>query len=296
MNVLSYALPIASLFLSPTDAVLPHTVDQASNVEVYSADINHLSRRKPHSRSHEQRNASVASASSNPVALHECNNCVVDFVYCLTAEDTHRSVAINSKKAESFDELKLSIYTLQLYAPWFNKVYLLMSGPQRLPSWAANDSRIEMVDQHRLLPGRNTCPVASDDRSCQQVIHSIPGLSQHYVSIFEDSFLVKPVSPADFFTAEGRPILTPDILDQSVSSRQASHIPPHTPMPMLLTFSQHLEDQCFACCGWSQWFDFVRSSKQSLECCGSRAKQGDFFQRRLEYDVPHHASQVSNEC
>jgi hypothetical protein len=214
---------------------------------------------------------------------------LVDFVYCWAGEGKQQSSADgNLKGADTtddhvegfgFNELKLSIESLQLYAPWFHKVYLLVNGPARKPAWAANDSRIEMVDRCMLFPRRSDCPT-KNIAACQSVVHRVPGLLERFVFLEDDFIFIRPVQPSHFFSPHGKPYITTLLTDSQLMEAYGArdllmtgpdmppdHVPlrvewfVHVPMPMTISFSTRLEQD------YSEWFAFVRSHKTRFTCC-----------------------------
>jgi len=211
----------------------------------------------------------------------------IDFVYCWAGEEAEENVdsdlmantTVQHVSGHHFNEMQSSLRSLQLHAPWFNKVYLLVNGPAQLPTWAANDSRIEMVDRCTLFPVRSDCPT-KNTAACQAVSHLIPGLSEHFVAMQDDYFFVGPVTPSSFFDADGAPfifalgtgVLTPvygpreelsgpDVPPEKVPLRTSPFV--HSPIPMLVSFTRTLEEE------FGDWFAFVRSHKRRFVCCNA---------------------------
>lgn len=223
------------------------------------------------------------------------NDFPIDVVYCWAGEsmqlDADHSTEVEKNTSHDgfgLNEMVVSIRSLQKYAPWFNKAYLLVNGPAQLPAWAANDSRIVMVDRCSLFPNRNNCPTYNSF-ACQSVLHRVPGLSEHFINMQDDVFFKRPVAPSNFFSAEGKPLTVPfnsDSLIEMYGPRNQmngpdmppEHIPrvldcrmrwdtrhcqAHGPWSMLRSFAASLEEE------YGDWFAFVRSHKHRFKCCNA---------------------------
>jgi len=230
---------------------------------------------------------------------------LIDFVYCWAGEKTQQQIADGDIKTPTinddftlakdhmegygFNEMQVALKSLQLYAPWFNKAYLLVNGEAQLPTWAANDPRVIMVDRCKLFPVQADCPT-KNTAACQAVSHLVPGLQEHFVAMQDDFFFLQPWLPSDFFSEDGKPLLTSLVKDDQVRLMYGPRhhlsgpdIPPehvpfkldsgdgtgetfyknfkHAPLPMLVSFSSSLEEE------FADWFAFVRSHKTRFTCC-----------------------------
>jgi len=242
--------------------------------------------------------SSMMSSRGNIGEARHLNDSDIDFVYCWSGEAA-QTASESAKHAGLFgdardpgghnagfgyNEMMLSLRSLQKFAPWFNKVYLLVDGPAKPPFWAEDDTRIVMVDRCKLFPRSSDCPT-HNTAACQSVLHLVPGLLEKFVYMDDDFFLLGPVTPWDFFTENGTPLLTIDVKEEWLQPVYAVNhdgapilagpdMPPakvptsiyprmfiHAPTPMLLSFSAHLEEE------FADWFAFVRSHKERFVCC-----------------------------
>jgi hypothetical protein len=214
----------------------------------------------------------------------------IDFVYCWAGEDmqhdyTEGDTTYDLDKqhhtGEGLNEIQVSIRSVQLYAPWVNKIYMLVNGPAQVPAWAAKDKRIEMVDRCSLFPKKEDCPTANT-AACQAVLHRVPNLQERFVYMEDDWFIKEPVKPTDMFLEDGRPLLSFSIDDSRLTTMYGhSHseligpdLPPaktpdrikwfmHVPLPMTVSFTSSLEEE------FADWFAFVRSHKHRFTCCNA---------------------------
>lgn len=102
------------------------------------------------------------------------------------------------------DELKYSLRSVELYAPWIRKIFIVTDN--QVPAWLDRDNpKVEIIDHKDILP-----PAALpcfNSSVLEHFIYRIPGLSEHYLFANDDMLLNRAVSPSDFFTPEGYPVM-----------------------------------------------------------------------------------------
>ncbi len=109
--------------------------------------------------------------------------------------------ALHAARFQSRDELRYSLRSIAMYAPWVRRIHLVTSG--QVPAWLRLDNpRLRVVhhadifDDHSQLPTFNSNAIISR-------LHHIEGLAEHYIYFNDDVFLASEVWPDDFFTAAG---------------------------------------------------------------------------------------------
>jgi hypothetical protein len=107
-----------------------------------------------------------------------------------------------NRTRDNLDLLKYSLRSLERYAPWLRRVFLVTARPQ-LPRWldpGAPGLRLvhhdEIFDRSH-LPSFNSFAIVAS-------LHRIPGLARRFVYLEDDRLFGREVSPADFATADGR--------------------------------------------------------------------------------------------
>ena len=101
------------------------------------------------------------------------------------------------------DELRYSLRSLELYAPWINQVHIITDG--QCPKWL-NRPAVNLVDHTEILPENAAYPVFNSNL-IELCMHRIGTLSEHFISFNDDIMLGSPVRKKDFFTLDGRPKL-----------------------------------------------------------------------------------------
>ena len=115
--------------------------------------------------------------------------------------DVYHAEADSDARYLNRDELRWSLRSINLFAPWLRTVYLVTDG--QVPGWLdRSDPRIRVVD-HRdvfrdpsVLPVFNSCAIESQ-------LHHIDGLSEQFLYLNDDVFLGRPLSPRAFFHPGG---------------------------------------------------------------------------------------------
>ena len=103
-------------------------------------------------------------------------------------------------------ELRYSMRSLHLFAPWVRRIHLVTAG--QVPPWLdVDDPRINLVDHVDLLPA-DALPTFNS-HAIESVVHRIPGLSEHFLYFNDDFFLGTPTRPERFFTGAGSAAVFP---------------------------------------------------------------------------------------
>ncbi|WP_030548153.1 stealth family protein [Streptomyces albus] len=101
----------------------------------------------------------------------------------------------------SRDELKYSLRSLEMYAPFVRSVYIVTDG--QVPSWLNTAAPgIRVVDHKEIFTDPTGLPVFNSHAIGTQ-LHHIPGLSDRYLYFNDDVFLGRPVGPEAFFHGNG---------------------------------------------------------------------------------------------
>lgn len=119
----------------------------------------------------------------------------------------------------SRDELKYSLRSLEMYAPWVRNIYIVTDGQQ--PSWLDIDNpRITVVDHRDIFSDPSVLPVYNS-HAIESQLHHIPGLSERYVYLNDDVFFSRPTNASLFFTGGGlsKFFLSRAVLDPAPASK-----------------------------------------------------------------------------
>ncbi|MFD9907200.1 stealth conserved region 3 domain-containing protein [Streptomyces sp. NPDC059063] len=100
------------------------------------------------------------------------------------------------------DELRYSLRSLAMYAPWVRHVYLVTAG--QVPHWLDEDHPgLTVVDHRDLFAEPDACLPTFNSHAIETQLHRIEGLSEHFLYFNDDMFLGRPTTPDTFFLPSG---------------------------------------------------------------------------------------------
>jgi hypothetical protein len=166
---------------------------------------------------------------------------------------------------QSRDELKYSLRSLEMYAPWIRHVYLVTD--QQVPQWLdPAHPRITVVDHRDIFRDPSVLPVFNSNAIISQ-LHHINGLAEHYLYLNDDMFFGRDVAPEAFWHGSGiakviaspttRPFGAPHAGDaphfnitknvraalESVVGRSVSTAVGHAPYPQVRSVNEEIEER-----------------------------------------------------
>jgi hypothetical protein len=112
----------------------------------------------------------------------------------------HDPSAADVSRFRSRDELRYSLRSVERYAPFVRKVFLVTDGQR--PAWLVDDHpQLEVVDHREFLPEEHL-PLFNS-RAIEARLHHVPGLAEHYLYLNDDFLFGRPVRPELFFSGNG---------------------------------------------------------------------------------------------
>lgn len=101
------------------------------------------------------------------------------------------------------DELKYSLRSVERYAPWIRKIFIVTDG--QTPAWLdTSNPKIQIVDHKEILPPESL--PCFNSTVIEHFLARIPGLAEHFLFANDDMLFNRPVQPSDFFAPDGLPI------------------------------------------------------------------------------------------
>ncbi|RIV35596.1 sugar phosphotransferase [Micromonospora radicis] len=113
----------------------------------------------------------------------------------------YHSEAANAARFLSRDELRYSLRSLHLFAPWVRHVYLVTDD--QVPSWLDRSAPGIQVVSHREIFADPAVLPTYNSHAIESQLHHIDGLSEQFLYFNDDVFLGTEVLPWDFFLANG---------------------------------------------------------------------------------------------
>lgn len=163
------------------------------------------------------------------------------------------------------DELLYSLRSLEMYAPFIRRVYIVTDG--QVPAWLdTGQERIRVVDHKEVFDDPDVLPVFNS-HAIESQLHHIDGLSEHYLYLNDDVAFGRPVTAEHFFHPNGIAKLNPsphrfglgeatvedqpvdaaakrnNALLQSLFDRTAVSKFKHTPIPQRRSVLRELEER-----------------------------------------------------
>ncbi len=117
-----------------------------------------------------------------------------------TALTAGLKAATNTSRWHSHDELKFSMRSIEMYAPFVRNIYIVTNGQR--PKWLTEHPRVTVVSHEELYPDPSVLPTFNSNH-IETVLHRIPGIAEHFLYLNDDFFFSRPCSPADFFAIGG---------------------------------------------------------------------------------------------
>ncbi len=109
--------------------------------------------------------------------------------------------AVDAARFADNDELRFSLRSLEQYAPWIRRIWIVTSG--QVPQWLDTaHPRVTVVPHREIWPDEQGLPTFNS-HAIEANLHHLDGLSEHFLYFNDDFFLVRPVTPEHFFLANG---------------------------------------------------------------------------------------------
>lgn len=118
---------------------------------------------------------------------------------------TEESSPINCKgRYANNDELKYSLRSVEMYAPWIRKIFIVTDN--QVPEWLdISNTKVKIIDHKDIMPAESL--PCFNSALIEHFLYKIPGLAEHFLLANDDTYLNKAVTVDDFFTKEGFPII-----------------------------------------------------------------------------------------
>ena len=108
---------------------------------------------------------------------------------------------LNDERFRNRDELRYSLRSLELFAPWVRRVHIVTAD--QCPSWLdVTHPKINLVSHRDIYADESSLPTFNSS-SIETQLHHIPGLTPKFLYFNDDFFLGQLSDPADFFHSNG---------------------------------------------------------------------------------------------
>lgn len=113
--------------------------------------------------------------------------------------------AVNCKgRTADNGELKYSLRAIEKYAPWIRRIFIVTDN--QIPVWLdTSNPKIRIIDHSIILPPESL--PCFNSAVIEQNLYKIPDLAERFLYSNDDTLINRVVTPGDFFTPEGFPIV-----------------------------------------------------------------------------------------
>lgn len=106
--------------------------------------------------------------------------------------------AVSDSRFNDHQELRYSLRSIWMYAPWVRNVYIVTNG--QVPTWLdLSHPRLKVVPHSEIFPNASHLPTFSSP-AIEAHVHRIPGLSDKFLYLNDDVMFGREVWPDDFTT------------------------------------------------------------------------------------------------
>lgn len=124
----------------------------------------------------------------------------------LWVEDYNREAVKAGKEIKSSDErfrdfgiLKYQFRSIEMFAPWINKVFLLVHSSSQIPDWMNRENLV--IIKHKNFIPEEFLPCFNSN-TIDMFLGNIPNLSEKFIYSNDDCLFNSPVVPEDFFEGD----------------------------------------------------------------------------------------------
>lgn len=109
--------------------------------------------------------------------------------------------AIKDKRFRDHNELKYSLRSIYMFAPFVNHIFIVTNGQR--PKWLKPHPKITIIDHKDIFQNHAHLPTYAA-LAIESNLHRIPALSEHYVYFNDDFFLGSTITHKDLYTKKGK--------------------------------------------------------------------------------------------
>jgi len=110
--------------------------------------------------------------------------------------------ATSSTRFSDCGELYYNIHLLRINSPWIAKIYLITDNQR--PEWLNREEEkklgVQLVSHEEIFDGFTHFLPTFNSLSIETVMHRISGLSDRFIYLNDDSFVVSPTREEDYFS------------------------------------------------------------------------------------------------
>ncbi|MFJ2742760.1 stealth family protein [Streptomyces sp. NPDC087440] len=114
---------------------------------------------------------------------------------------SYHEEAANAARYADHEELRYSLRSLEMYAPWVRTIHLVTDD--QTPAWLdTSQPGLKVVSHREIFRDPSVLPTFNS-HAIESQLHRIEGLAEHFLYFNDDVFLGEEASPQDFFLSNG---------------------------------------------------------------------------------------------
>ncbi|MGE3528921.1 MAG: stealth conserved region 3 domain-containing protein [Methyloceanibacter sp.] len=122
------------------------------------------------------------------------------FAAARSRQGTGRGDAAAEGRFYSSDELRYSLRSVALHAPWAGTIHIVSNC--RPPAWLdAGHARLRWVPHDQILDA--DCLPTFNSHAIEASLHRVPGVTEHFLYLNDDFFALDTLAPSDFVNENG---------------------------------------------------------------------------------------------
>ena len=112
-------------------------------------------------------------------------------------------VASVMNKYRNWNELRFSMRSVHMYAPWVGRIFVIVASPSQVPAWInASHERIRIVYHEQIFDNASTQLPTFNSLAIETVLHRIETLSDYFLYFNNDVFIGRPLSLSTMITPD----------------------------------------------------------------------------------------------
>ncbi len=114
-----------------------------------------------------------------------------------------------TNRYDQLDEIEFTVNSIIKYASFIDNIFIVTDNqtPRFLKSDSPKYAKVKIVDHTDIFKGYESCLPTFNSRTIESCIHRIPNLSEHFLYLNDDFFIINPTTRSDFFNDQGYPVL-----------------------------------------------------------------------------------------
>lgn len=131
-------------------------------------------------------------------------------IYPYLKEETNPEKSFNNRYVQ-VNEIEYTVKSILKHASFINSIFIITDNqtPDFLKHTQqdATYSKVRIIDHSLIFKGFESNLPTFNSRTIESCLHRIPKLSEHFIYLNDDFFIISPTTKKDFFTESGFPIL-----------------------------------------------------------------------------------------